>query len=84
MGSTKFSSSNHSQSRLQQAGVKPASDVDTPVSGSPRQSPGQLPRDVYDAVLPWWRSSIRNMVLKVVERESPFLAEMQVGTVRPI
>ncbi|KIM59073.1 hypothetical protein SCLCIDRAFT_16570 [Scleroderma citrinum Foug A] len=57
--------------------MKPASNVDTLVSGSPRQSPGQLPQDVYDAVLPWWRSSIRNMVLKVVERKSPFLAEMQ-------
>jgi len=84
MGLTTLSSSNHSLSRLQQAGIKPASDVDTPTSGSPRQSPGQLPRDVYDAILPWWRSRIRNMVLKAVKRESPFLAEMQVNTVRPI
>jgi len=71
-------------SRLQQAGMKPASGVDTPMSGSPSQSPGQLPRDVYDAILPWWRSGIRNMVLKAVECESLFLAEMQVSTVSPI
>ncbi|KAL4068629.1 hypothetical protein V8B97DRAFT_1918710 [Scleroderma yunnanense] len=58
--------------------MKLASDVvATPALGSPRETPGQLPQDVYATILPWWRSSIRSMILKAVERESPFLAEMQ-------
>lgn len=44
-------------------------------SGS--DTPGQFPRDVYDAVLPPWRSAIRSVILKAVKIESPFLARMQ-------
>ena len=53
--------------------------------GSPRDSsPGQLPQDVYDTVLPWWRSRIRSVIRNAVECESPYLAEMQVShTFRP-
>ncbi|KAI6021740.1 hypothetical protein PISMIDRAFT_27717 [Pisolithus microcarpus 441] len=41
------------------------------------ETPGQLPQDVYDTVLPRWRSAIRNVILKAVEHESPVLARLQ-------
>ncbi|KAF8839582.1 acid phosphatase/Vanadium-dependent haloperoxidase [Paxillus ammoniavirescens] len=42
-----------------------------------RDTPGQLPEDVYNAILPWWRTAIRAHILKAVARESPVLARMQ-------
>lgn len=33
--------------------------------------------DVYDAVLPWWRATIRARILSSVKRESQILARMQ-------
>ncbi|KAI6122068.1 phosphatidic acid phosphatase type 2/haloperoxidase [Pisolithus sp. B1] len=47
------------------------------MASSCSEVPGQLPQDVYDTVLPRWRSAIRNVILKAVECESPVLARMQ-------
>ncbi|KAF9237776.1 phosphatidic acid phosphatase type 2/haloperoxidase [Melanogaster broomeanus] len=40
-------------------------------------TPGQLPEEVYNSTLPWWRAAIRAHLLKAVARESPILARMQ-------
>lgn len=41
------------------------------------ESPGQMPVDVYDTILPPWRARIRKMVVKRVEKESETIANMQ-------
>ncbi|KIJ63094.1 hypothetical protein HYDPIDRAFT_29782 [Hydnomerulius pinastri MD-312] len=51
--------------------------VAPPAYLAPRDTPGQLPIDVYNTTLPWWRAAIRAQILKAVERESPILARMQ-------
>ncbi|KAF9237778.1 PAP2 superfamily-domain-containing protein [Melanogaster broomeanus] len=40
-------------------------------------APGQLPEEIYNSTLPWWRAAIRARVLKAVRRESLILARMQ-------
>ncbi|SRR6266550_3131060 len=45
---------------------------------APDESPGRLPVDVYDAMLPRWRADIRKRLLRTVELESKVIARMQV------
>lgn len=40
--------------------------------------PGQLPMDVYEATLPWWRAAVRRVLVKSVLWESEILAKVQV------
>ena len=42
-------------------------------------SPGVLPNDVYDSVLPWWRAGIRRFLVKNLKKESGWIAAMQVS-----
>ncbi|KAF8653533.1 hypothetical protein AX14_008296 [Amanita brunnescens Koide BX004] len=43
----------------------------------PDESPGRLPLDVYDVMLPRWRAAIRQRLLRTVEVESRVIARMQ-------
>ncbi|KAF9237774.1 hypothetical protein BU15DRAFT_62970 [Melanogaster broomeanus] len=56
-----------------------SSDSGTSQDHSPAHDsgPGQLPEEVYNSTLPWWRAAIRAHLLKAVARESPILARMQ-------
>lgn len=58
--------------------MQPLQDAVAPQVNSSDKSPGQLPQDVYNSTLPWWRAATRAKLLKAVERESPVLARMQV------
>lgn len=42
-----------------------------------RDTPGQLPDDIYNATLPRWRATIRTLLVKAVARESPIIARLQ-------
>ncbi|KAN0085657.1 Phosphatidic acid phosphatase type 2/haloperoxidase [Tylopilus felleus] len=48
-------------------------DVDAPVSEDTRE----LPNDIYNATLPWWRAVIRSHLVKAVARESTVIARLQ-------
>lgn len=39
--------------------------------------PGQLPMDVYEATLPWWRAAVRRALVGTVLWESKIIAKMQ-------
>ncbi|KAG1767644.1 PAP2 superfamily-domain-containing protein [Suillus occidentalis] len=43
----------------------------------PGRTDAPYAEDVYDAVLPWWRATIRARILSSVKRESQILARMQ-------
>jgi hypothetical protein len=66
--------------------VRPASPsiLDSPASPLTPDTPGSLPTDAYDTILPWWRASIRRKLVKSVEWESRVLGKLQVhSTILP-
>jgi hypothetical protein len=60
--------------------VRPASPsiLDSPGSHLTPDTPGSLPTDAYDTILPWWRASIRRKLVQRVEWESRVLGKLQV------
>lgn len=55
-------------------------DAGTAVSEASRDTPGQLPDDIYNATLPRWRAAIRTFLVKAVARESPIIGRLQVSS----
>ena len=45
-----------------------------------RDTPGQLPDDVYNATLPRWRAAVRNYLVKAVARESTVISRVQASS----
>jgi hypothetical protein len=39
---------------------------------------GMLPAEIYDGTLNWWRSGIRRLLVKNLERESRWIGQLQV------
>ena len=70
--------SSRSSSPAPVLGKKNDSQVDKALGGGSDESPGRLPLDVYDAMLPRWRALIRKTLLRRVESESKIIARMQV------
>lgn len=54
--------------------------ADAPVSEASRDTPGQLPDDIYNATLPRWRAAIRAQLVKTVARESILIGRLQVSS----
>jgi hypothetical protein len=46
-----------------------------------KPNPGTLPSDVYDTMLGPWRAAVRRVLVRMVEKESVVLAQMQ-GAIR--
>ncbi|KAF8552134.1 hypothetical protein OG21DRAFT_1511846 [Imleria badia] len=60
------------------AGYPPSKlDADAAASEESRDTPGQLPDDIYNATLPGWRAAIRTRLVKAVARESIVIGRVQ-------
>ena len=55
-------------------------DADMATSEESRDTPGQLPDDVYNATLPRWRAAVRNHLVKAVARESIVISRVQASS----
>ena len=55
-------------------------DADTDVFEASRDTPGQLPDDIYNVTLPRWRAAIRNHLVKAVTRESIVIGRLQASS----